>query len=67
MPNKPRLITINEETKSLTEWIADSADIGMTRQLVLGRVKAGMTWEKALSKPVRKYRDNHKRITPAKD
>ncbi len=63
MANKPRYIKINDETRTLTEWIAEYADVGITRQLVLGRIAKGMPIEKALTKPPRRYRDNHKRIT----
>lgn len=69
MANKKRLIKIEDEERSLTEWIALYADRGITRQLVLGRLERPHIWteEAALTTPPGKYRDNQRRINTAKD
>jgi hypothetical protein len=63
MANTPHYITLNDETKTLTEWVAEFEDVGITRPLVLGRLAAGWTEEEAITTPPRRYRDNQLRIT----
>ncbi len=65
MSNTPHLIEIDCETKSLTEWIEEYKDTGITRSLVLGRIARGWTEEDAIVIPPRRYRDNKRRIAAA--
>jgi hypothetical protein len=62
MSNTPHLITIDGETKSLTEWCDEYADIGITRPLVLGRMKAGWSAKDAITTEPRRYRVKGKQV-----
>lgn len=51
----PTYLTIGDETLRLFEW---SRRTGNSVPLIVGRVKAGWTIERAVLTPARKYRDN---------
>lgn len=52
----PTLITIDGEEKRLYEWVKEYGPLnGITKQVVIDRMKRGMDAEEAITKPVRKY------------
>lgn len=52
-----RFITIDGETKTVTEWVKEKEFLGITKALFYSRVAAGWDEERAISEPPRKYRD----------
>jgi hypothetical protein len=48
-----RLIEIDGETRTLTEW---SIEYGISKQLVFDRLKRGWSEERSVTKPARKYK-----------
>lgn len=59
----PHYITIDDETKTLTEWVREYGPLtGITQELVRDRINRGWDPETAVTKPVKKYRDNQERI-----
>jgi hypothetical protein len=62
MANTPHWIKISGYMRTLQEWCDEYADAGITRPLVIGRMKRGWSAEDAITTPPRRYRDNHARI-----